>query len=118
MHALNDPPRATVAAELVAARDALLTAEGGLLDSTLWLNDARRLLQDTEDYVLLAPSGHLDGKNAEVRAAQLRDLTRKERRSVEQCEDARLRAVSALEQARATFSAVKVLARLLGGTDE
>lgn len=118
MQTETTPSKATVAAALQEALAALLAAEQAVLEATAFLLSTKRDLQDAEDVILRRDPPLLDGKNEAIRAAQLRDLTYDPcRRRVERAEWERIKAASALEGARATFSAQKLLARLLAGED-
>lgn len=94
------PARGAVAAQLAAALAELLAAEEDVMRATLSLLEARRHLLQAEDRVLLADPPILDGKNAEVRAAQLRAATTFERDDVDAAERERTGAISALDRAR------------------
>jgi len=112
------PSKATVATRLEASLTALLTAEQAVLETTLELVDARQQLQEAEDRALLADPPLIDGKNAEIRAAQLRDVAPDRLGKVQFLEDKHLRVKTTLEGARATLSTYKALARLLAGSPE
>jgi hypothetical protein len=82
----------------------LLLLEGGLLA-------ARENLTAAEDALLL--SGAIEGKNAEVRAAELRQATTSLRSQVGELEASVSRARAAVRLRQNEFSGLKSLARLL-----
>jgi hypothetical protein len=107
------PARAEVAAQLAAALGTLMAAQDRLLETTATMLHARMLLARHEDSVLLADPVQLDGKNAEVRAAQLRALTANERLEADQAEWERTQAVAALDMARETVRVWRSTAALV-----
>jgi hypothetical protein len=78
---------------------------------------AERRLQDAEDHLLLSASPP-DGKNAEIRAAQLRAATVNERQTLAAMEADVALHKSKLRVVMVEFSALKCAARLMAGTGE
>lgn len=100
---------------LTEAPDEIRAAEERVLDAAAALWDAKRLLQREEDQQLL--HGKIDGKNAEQRAAQLRVLTIELADAVAGREAHLETEKAALRVARDRFSALKAIARVLGGEE-
>ncbi len=73
-------------------------------------------LQLTEDRLLL--TGAIDGKNAEVRSAQLREQTAATRAQVEEAQESAVRMKVALHARQNEFSALKAIARLLASNSD
>jgi small-conductance mechanosensitive channel len=87
------------------------------------LRTARAELEEREDYYTLAETEdgspkYLNGKNADARAAQLRQLTMVERKRVREVEEQKATAERILNRLLDDFSAAKYAARLLAGSDE
>jgi len=105
--------RETLTDRLLSLPDALQAAEADLLVAEAARRRAESELQDAEDTLIL--TGNADGRNAEVRAAQLRSCTLLEREAlaetVERC--ARLRA--RLHALQAEHASLRACARLMSG---
>lgn len=95
-------------AEIAAAEDAVLEANGRVLT-------AKEALQAAEDALTLTPDGPINGKNAEVRAAQMRQYTEEERAELAEAEIEQKNAVARLGRARDEFRALRAVADLLKG---
>ncbi|WP_028559055.1 hypothetical protein [Paenibacillus pinihumi] len=91
-------------AEITAAEDAVLGVHRQL-------TDVKDILQEKEDSLLLG--NRLDGKNAEMRAAQARAFTGHERKLVTEYELRLKNAVSNLERLRVQMNAYRTVASLL-----
>ena len=76
-------------------------------------DEAKERLHDKEGSLL--QSGVIDGKNAEIRSAQLRDLTREERTKVRDCAEILETLKIELKHEQDKFSAFKAIAQMLGG---
>ncbi|WP_020621096.1 hypothetical protein [Paenibacillus daejeonensis] len=90
--------------EIATAQEAVLAAHEKLLE-------AKDLLQEKEDSLLL--HNKLDGKNAETRAAQARQFTGHERELLSGCELQLKNAVSRLERLQIQFKAYRAVAGLI-----
>lgn len=90
-------------------------AEHDLVEASMELQDAKDLLADKEAELLV--NGKIDGKNAELRAAQMRELTKKERDSVALFENNVARTKIKLNAAGNEFKAWRSIAGLLKEVD-
>lgn len=91
-------------------------AESAVLTAHLEAEQVRELLSAREGELLL--HGHLIGKNAEERKAQLLDLSALQRADVRDAERAVEEAKIRLRRAQNDFSAAKAIARMLEGGAE
>lgn len=105
--------RTGLISDLLALPAELAAAEGDLLAAQRALTTAKELLEDSEAAAVL--SGAADAKNAESRTAQVRQLTEAPREAVRQAQDRANRTAIALRVLQARFSALRAVARLLGG---
>lgn len=92
--------------EIAAAEDAVLGANGFLVQ-------AKEALQRKEDSLLLG--NEIDGKNAEIRAAQMRAFTELEREDLSEAELQLKNATTRLGRLRDEFRALQAVANLLQG---
>lgn len=86
-------------------------AENVLVEASFELQEAKEVLADKEAELLL--TGKIDGKNAEIRSAQMRGLTGVEHDSVVLCENKVSRAKAKLNAAVNEFKAWRSIAGLL-----
>jgi hypothetical protein len=105
------PP--TVIERLRVLPGAMATAELELHAAENARLQAVRFLQQEEDALLL--DGTIDGKNSEVRAAQIRQLTASVREVVEEREHVVARLKIGLRHLQAEHSSLRAIARLLAG---
>lgn len=91
-------------AEIGAAEEAVLQAQARLID-------AKDMLQQKEDDLLLG--NLIDGKNAEIRAAQVRKFTVHERDTLADAEMSLKNAASRLDKLHVEFEALRAVADLL-----
>jgi hypothetical protein len=98
---------------LLALPAEIAAAEDKVLDSNLQVLGAKVALQDKEDTLLLGNS--IDGKNAEIRAAQMRQQTDSERGLLEEAELVLKNNVARLGRLRDEFKALQAVAGLLKG---
>lgn len=87
-------------------------AEYALLEAGETVQSARQTLTDKEGELLT--SGQIDGKNAETRNAQIRQLTATQRQYVADAEKQQQEARILLNRALNEFSAARAIARILG----
>lgn len=92
--------------EIASAEETVITANKAV-------QDAKAALQNQEDGLLA--SGAIDGKNAEVRAAQLRSFTGEQREKVTQAEYNLIRVKNHLALLYNEFKALQAVADLLKG---
>lgn len=92
--------------EIAAAEEAVITANKAV-------QDAKNALQAHEDGLLT--SGVIDGKNAEIRTAQLRSFTGEQREVVTQAEYDLVRVKNHLAMLYNEFKALQAVADLLKG---
>jgi hypothetical protein len=85
--------------------------ENDLLDAQEDLNKFKEGLIDQQNALL--ESGAIDGKNAELRSAQMRNLTNKERVEVAEAENVVAAARINLNRAVNQFKAYRAVAKLL-----
>lgn len=107
------PTPTTVATQLVAALDALRTARQAYLKITeRWL-DLKLRLQVAEDLALLG--GAIDGKNEQVREAQLREVLPEVREEYQRVDLQRYAAQMQVEIAEEECKTYRALCYLLAG---
>lgn len=101
---------------LIALPQEIRVAEEKVLVTQLRLADAKNELATKETELLLAVDDQgkplIDGKNAEVRAAQIRQLTRSERESIASLERELMCLRLELSHLQTEFSALREIARL------
>lgn len=107
--------RGAVASRLLALPLLIADAEVQLLAAECNRRRADAALQEAEDRLLLA--GGIDGKNAETRAAQLREGTHEERITVEMETDRTARLKARLHALQTEHSSLRSVARLLAGAE-
>lgn len=115
MQALLQAPEQIMAAEkdLLVASDALRFAEAALEDArTNYLNG--KALADDGNWITPAEP-LINGKNAEQRDAQLKELTKRERAAVQSAATELERRRAALNLAQNRFRALRAIAALLSG---
>lgn len=105
--------RKTMIVDLKAAASLLQDKEHALMVAALELQVAKDGLQAAEDRMILG--GEIDGKNAEIRAAQLREKTANERLRLQEAERAYEVAKLDAMEARNRLGVLKVIAGLLSG---
>lgn len=96
--------------QLLALPEEISMAEESLIFSQVKLTEAKTKLADVEAKFLIEG---IEGKNAEQRAATLRQKTEKERMEVERMEEEVLCRKMNLNRKLNEFSALKAVARLL-----
>lgn len=101
-------------ARLLELPAAIEAAEADVLTAEERRIQAEEALTRAEDGVLLTPDS-LPGKNAEIRAAQLRAETKLEHDMVRACEHRVSEAKIALRRLTNELSALKTISRLLAG---
>lgn len=81
--------REQLIAELTALKAEIVDANATVFVTIQGLQSAKKALQDCEDRLIMGrvPGLAIDGKNAEIRAAQLREYTTTERQEVAFAED-------------------------------
>ncbi|MEK3882388.1 hypothetical protein [Paenibacillus sp. PL2-23] len=89
------------------------SAEDAVLEANLHVLGAKVALQAKEDMLLL--SNAIDGKNAEIRAAQTREKTVNERGDLDEAELNLKNAVTRLGRLRDEFKALRAVVDLLKG---
>lgn len=94
--------------------NSIQAAEETLLAKAVALNCRRAQLADAEAALALDPE-RVNGKNAEQRAAQIRQLTAQERADVDAADIEVRQAQIALNLQQNEFKAALALARLVGG---
>ncbi|WP_240421617.1 hypothetical protein [Paenibacillus periandrae] len=103
----------TIIKRLLALPAEITIAEENVLQAHARLIDAKDMLQQKEDSLLLG--NMLDGKNAETRAAQARQFTTHEREILSDAELNLKNASVRLERHRYEFKALHAVAELLKG---
>ncbi|UUZ80673.1 hypothetical protein LJK88_38445 [Paenibacillus sp. P26] len=98
---------------LLASPAEIAAAEEATLQANMKLVTAKEMLQQKEDSLLLGNA--IDGKNAEIRAAQLRQYTEHERESLADAELNLKNAVARLGRARDEFRALQAIVELIKG---
>ena len=98
---------------LLALPAEIATAEEAVLEANLQVVGAKVSLQSKEDLLLLGNS--IDGKNAEIRAAQMRQQTDNERGMLDDAELILKNAVARLGRFRDEFKALRAVVDLLKG---
>lgn len=93
-------------AEITVAEEAVLQAHGRVMT-------AKEKLQWKEDALLLDKNNTIDGKNAEIRAAQLRSFTQNEREELADAEYNLKTATSRLERLHVQLKAFRAVADLI-----
>lgn len=102
-----------IVARLLALPTEIAVAEEQVLEANLHVLGAKGALQAKEDMLLL--SNAIDGKNAEIRAAQMREKTISERGDLEDAELNLKNAVTRLGRLRDEFKALRAVVDLLKG---
>ena len=105
----------TLISRLLELPSAIAEAEGSVLENEDKRQQVADALQRIEDELLL--NGIADGKNAEIRAAQVRSMTADTREVLVLKEQAKARALVEVRQLTHEFSALRNVARLLSGGD-
>lgn len=108
--------RTELTARLLALPGEIAAAEAAANETALRLEGAQCRLQRCEDELLL--NGALDGKNAEIRATQLRQHTHGAHLLLSQAEDALRQAKAAYHTALHEFYALRAAARLMAGSGD
>ncbi|MFD2116381.1 hypothetical protein ACFSTH_08150 [Paenibacillus yanchengensis] len=98
---------------LLALPKEIAAAEEAVISANKAVQDAKNALQGHE-YVLLT-SGAIDGKNAEIRSAQLRSFTSEQHEAVTQAEYNLVRIKNHLALLYNEFRALQTVADLLKG---
>jgi hypothetical protein len=109
--------RATLIERLLALPGAIHETEGMLIGAEARLAGARRQLEDRETVLLATDDGGITGRNAEVRAAQLRSLTARERDRLQEAEESLREARRAYHGVLNEFSALRAAAKLLAAPE-
>ncbi|AJS59236.1 hypothetical protein [Paenibacillus sp. IHBB 10380] len=91
----------------------IAVAEESLLQASMQLVSAKEVLQQKEDDLLLG--NMIDGKNAEIRAAQMRQNTLNERENLSGAELNLKNSAARLGRLRDEFRALQAVADLLKG---
>lgn len=102
-----------IMARLMALPDEIAKAEEAVLHANMRLGTAKEVLQQKEDDLLLG--NVIDGKNAEIRAAQMRQHTQNEREALADAELNLRHAAARLNKAREELRALQAVADLLKG---
>ncbi len=102
----------TIIQRLIGLPGEIEAAETAVIKMSQNLMEAKDALAERESFLLL--SGKIDGKNAEIRSAQLRELTSAERQFVVDAENALAGVKAFLNKLRNTFEALQSIAQMLG----
>jgi|GEM_PF-6962407 len=106
----------TVQDSLLRLMAEMAQVEDKLAQAQIWHDRAKEALADAEAALLLGRGPvAIDGKNAEMREAQLRDATQAERRRLQEAAEELVLARARAEIARQKLSAWKAIARLVAG---
>ncbi|KPV60754.1 hypothetical protein QJ48_04345 [Paenibacillus sp. A3] len=105
--------RQSIISKLLALPAKIAAEEDNVLQAHANLIEAKGILQQKEDSLLLG--NIIDGKNAEIRAAQMREYTEDERKHLIEAELNLKNAVARLERYRDEFRALRSVAELLKG---
>ncbi|MFB0841835.1 hypothetical protein [Paenibacillus oleatilyticus] len=105
--------RQSIISKLLALPAKIAAEEDNVLQAHANLIEAKGILQQKEDSLLLG--NIIDGKNAEIRAAQMREYTEDERKHLIEAELSLKNAVARLERYRDEFRALRSVAELLKG---
>ena len=106
-----------VVRDLLAILDMLVQAEDWLVKAQVAYDRAREALADAEAALLGRGEAQIDGKNAEIRAAQMREATAAGRRAVREASEELVLARSQVEVRRQELSTHRAIARLLAGEE-
>ncbi len=99
--------------ELIDIPEEIKEAQEHVLDKSETLERVKAALKDREAELLL--NGQIDGKNAEQRAAQMREKTKDLLGQVNKLEAELAKAKMELDHACNRFKALRAIARILGG---
>ncbi|MMZ61249.1 hypothetical protein D3C76_850410 [compost metagenome] len=102
-----------IASRLLALPKEIAAAEDAVLSANSQLVQAKEVLQKKEDDVLLG--NLIDGKNAEIRAAQMRQHTELEREDLSEAELKLRNAAVRLGKLKDELGALQAFSRLLHG---
>ncbi|AZS15326.1 hypothetical protein [Paenibacillus lutimineralis] len=102
-----------IANRLLALPGEIATAEDSVLEANRQVILAKEILQQKEDDLLLGNA--IDGKNAEIRAAQMRQHTEHERLNLSNAELHLKNDVTRLGRLKDEFRALQAVANLLQG---
>lgn len=106
------PTRCDVSNKILALLDSLEDAMERLLTAEATLDQRKWNLREAEIEALLM--GHVDGKNTEIRQAQLEKQTMDLRRAVDEATREVRRARAQVEYRKEALSAWRAIARLVG----
>lgn len=111
--------REQIANRLPQCADELHRAELHLIETANEVAAARSALESMEDALLLGnvPGAAIDGKNAEIRAAQMREHTIAQRADLAYAEQRHRDAAARVRIAQAEVSCWRSVARLMGGEE-
>ena len=104
--------KATIIQRLMELPNEIEAAENEVIEMYEKVSRAKDDLAGKESVLLL--SGKIDGKNAEIRSAQMRELNAAERQAVDDAENALSGARAYLTKLQNTFRALQAIAQLLG----
>lgn len=91
-------------------------AEQDVMKASAEVDQAEAALQDKQAFLTL--SGAIDGKNAEVRSAQMWEQTKAERSALNEVRERLQKARMQLAYQQNRFAALKTIARLMAGEVE
>ena len=104
--------KTTIIQRLLELPNEIEAAENEVIEMCEKVSKAKDDLTGKESVLLL--SGKIDGKNAEIRSAQLRELALQERQAVNDAENALSGARAYLTKLQNTFRALQTITQLLG----
>jgi hypothetical protein len=102
-----------VAKRMMELVDELSNAEAKVIGAGFALDVAKAALADIEAELLICEDSPINGKNAEIRAAQMRQETTAERQAIQAAEAALLKEKTSLNKLQNEFKALRAIVAIL-----
>lgn len=103
----------TIISRLLELPAEIAKAEQAVIEAQITLESAKNILTDAESYLLIGEK--INGKNAEIRAAQLREHTKVEREAVTLAGDTLAQRSVYLRSLQNELKVLQSVALILGG---
>lgn len=105
----------TIISRLLELPVEIAKAEQAVIEAQITLESAKNILTDAESYLLIGENTPVNGKNAEIRAAQLREYTKAEREAVTLAGDTLAQRSVYLRSLQNELKVLQSVALILGG---
>ncbi len=105
--------KSQVAKRMMELVEELSLAESSVIGAGFALDEAKAALADREAELLIRDDSPINGKNAEIRAAQMRQETTAERQAIQEAEAALLKEKATLNKLLNEFKALRAIVAML-----